>query len=79
MTPNIDINDIRVKQNNARKFLNKGHKVRLVLRFKGREIMYINEKKKVLFDFVKGLEDICKIESDLKQENRIVSIVIVKK
>ena len=45
LSPNIDENDLNTKINQARKFLSKGNRVKVTLRFRGRELAYVNQKK----------------------------------
>ena len=44
LSPNIDTNDLNTKMNNARKFISKGNKVKVTLRFRGREMAHIKEE-----------------------------------
>ena len=57
LSPNVEINDLKTKANNARKFLEKGDKVKVTLRFRGREMAHISSSAHVLDDFAKLLED----------------------
>ena len=41
LSPNIDTNDLNTKMNNARKFISKGNKVKVTLRFRGREMAHM--------------------------------------
>ena len=78
-SPNIDTNDILTKQRNARKFLEKGNKVKVTLRFRGREMAHMSESKHVLDDFAKGLEDVSLIEKEPKVEGRMMSLILTQK
>ena len=79
MSPNIDTNDLNTKLNAARKFLAKGNKVKITLRFRGREMTHIKETRHVLDDFAESLSDIAVIEKPGKQEGRNLSIVLSAK
>lgn len=79
MSPNIDTNDLNTKMNAARKFLSKGNKVKVTLRFRGREMAHISESKHILYDFAEGLEDIAVVEKEPKQEGRMLSLVLAEK
>ena len=57
MSPNIEANDLNTKMNAARKFLAKGNKVKVTLRFRGREMAHMQQTRHVLDDFAKQLED----------------------
>ena len=48
---NIDVNDLNTKVNQARKFLSKGDKVKVSLRFRGRELAHVNASKIILDEF----------------------------
>ena len=51
LSPNIDTNDLNTKMNSARKFLTKGDKVKVTLRFRGREMAHMANSKHILDDF----------------------------
>ncbi|MDD6429274.1 translation initiation factor IF-3 [Candidatus Weimeria sp. HCP3S3_B5] len=75
-SPNIDENDLNTKLNNARKFLAKGNKVKLTLRFRGREMAHIKETRHILDDVAEKLVDVATVEKPSKQEGRSVSLVL---
>ncbi len=80
MSPNIDVNDLNTKTAAARKFLEKGNKVKITLRFRGREMAHMQASRHILEDFAKGLEDIAAIDKPIKQEGRTLTIFLsVKK
>ena len=79
LSPNIDSNDLNTKSNNARKFLEKGNRVKVTLRFSGREMAHINQTKHVLEDFAETLQDIAGTEKAAKMEGRSMSIVLAPK
>ena len=58
MTPNIDQNDLNTKLSAARKFLEKGNKVKVALRFRGREMSRMNQSKYILDEFAEQLKDL---------------------
>lgn len=70
LSPNIDTNDLNTKQSSARKFLEKGNKVKVTLRFRGREITRMFTFKHILDDFAEGLTDIAVIDKPSKAEGR---------
>lgn len=72
LSPNIDTNDLNTKMNNARKFLEKGNKVKVTLRFRGREMAHISSSKHILDDFAENLKDIAALEKPAKMEGRIL-------
>lgn len=70
LSPNIDVNDLNTKANQARKFITKGDKVKVSLRFRGRELAHINYSKQILDNFYEKLEDIAVIDKPAKMEGR---------
>jgi len=78
-SPNIDTNDLNTKSNNARKFLEKGNRVKVTLRFRGREMAHVNQTKGVLDEFAETLKDIANVDKPAKMEGRNMSIVLAPK
>lgn len=76
MTPVIDTHDFETKVRNARKFLEKGDKVIVTVRFRGRMITYTDRGRKVLQEFADACEDIAKVESKSRLENRQLSLTL---
>ena len=58
LSPNIEDNDLNTKVSAARKFLEKGNKVKVTLRFRGREMAHMASSKHILDDFAKMLEEV---------------------
>lgn len=58
LSPNIDTNDLNTKVNNAKKFIQKGNKVKVTLRFRGREMAHMQTSKHILDDFAEMLKDV---------------------
>ncbi len=79
LSPNIDTNDLNTKVNNARKFISKGNKVKVTLRFRGREMAHVHQTKHVLDDFARMLADVAAIEKPPKMEGRSMSMVLAEK
>ena len=79
LSPNIDTNDLNTKTNNARKFLAKGNKVKVTLRFRGREMAHVQQSKHILDDFAETLADIAVVEKPAKMEGRAMSMVLTEK
>lgn len=79
LSPNIDTNDLNTKINNARKFLSKGDKVKITLRFRGREMAHMNQSKHILDDFAQALSDIAVIEKAPKVEGRSMTMFLTEK
>ncbi|MBR5347658.1 MAG: translation initiation factor IF-3 [Lachnospiraceae bacterium] len=77
--PNIDTNDLDRKVNDAKKFLEKGNKVKMVMRFRGREMAYMEKSKKLLDQCAEELSEIAVIEKPAKIEGRSISLVLAEK
>ncbi len=79
LSPNIDVNDLTTKANQARKFLEKGNKVKVALRFRGREMAHMATGKEVLDSFFEKLSDISVVEKPAKLEGRSMIMVLSEK
>ena len=79
LSPNIEANDLNTKTNAARKFLAKGNKVKITLRFRGREMAHMNSSKHILDDFAEALSDIAVVEKAPKVEGRSIGMVLAEK
>ena len=79
MSPNIDTNDLNTKIAAARKFLSKGDRVKVTLRFRGREMAHMNNSKYILDDFAQALEDVAVVEKAPKVEGRTLTIFLAEK
>lgn len=76
LRPAIDDNDYNVKMRNMRKFLEEGDKVKVTLRFRGRELAHQDLGMKVLERVRAELEDMAKVEQYPKMEGRQMVMVI---
>ncbi|MCR5267715.1 MAG: translation initiation factor IF-3 [Lachnospiraceae bacterium] len=79
MSPNIDTNDLNTKINAARKFLEKGDRVKVTLRFRGREMAHMNQSKYILDDFAQALSDVAVVEKPPKVEGRSMTMFLTEK
>ena len=79
LSPNIDTNDLNTKMNAARKFISKGNKVKVTLRFRGREMAHVQASKHILDDFAEALADIAVVEKAPKLEGRSMGMVLTEK
>lgn len=79
LSPNIDENDLNTKANQARKFITKGDKVKVTLRFRGREMAHIGSSRQILDTFFAKLEDIAVIEKPAKLEGRSMIMFLTEK
>ena len=79
LSPNIDTNDLNTKANQARKFITKGDKVKVTLRFRGREMAHVNYSKQILDSFYERLEDIAVVDKNPKMEGRSMVMFLSQK
>ena len=79
LSPNIDTNDLNTKMNAARKFLSKGDKVKVTLRFRGREMAHMANSKHILDDFAENLSDVATLEKAPKVEGRSMTMFLTEK
>ena len=79
LSPNIDTNDLNTKMNAARKFLAKGDRVKVTLRFRGREMAHMNTSKHILDDFAENLSDVAVVEKAPKVEGRSMTMFLTEK
>ena len=79
LSPNIDTNDLHTKMGAARKFLEKGDKVKVTLRFRGREMAHMSKSRYILEDFAKELADIAVIDKPSKVEGRSMVMFLTPK
>ncbi len=79
LSPNIEANDLNTKMNAAKKFLAKGNKVKITLRFRGREMAHMNASKYILDDIAENLSDVAVVEKAPKVEGRSIGMVLAEK
>jgi translation initiation factor IF-3 len=79
LTPNIDTNDLNTKVGAARKFLEKGNKVKVTLRFRGREMAHMQQSRYILDNFAEELKDIASIDKPSKVEGRSLVMFLTAK
>ena len=78
-SPNIDKNDLNTKINQARKFLSKGDKVKVSIRFRGRELAHTEIGIDILNNFAAQLEDVAVVEKPAKVEGRSMVMFLAEK
>lgn len=78
-SPNIEEHDIQTKMKQATKFLSKGDKVKVSVRFRGRELAHTNNGRTILMDFAKELDEIAEIEKFPKMEGRSMVMFLTPK
>jgi len=79
LSPTIDIGDIETKLKNVTKYLEKGDKIKLSIRFKGRQMAHTDLGKDVLVKFAARLEDIAIIEQQPKLDGRSMTMLLAPK
>lgn len=78
LSVNIASHDIQVKAKQAKKFIEEGHKVKVVLTMRGRELTRRDENKKSLLEFITVMEDVAVAEAMPRDEGN-KTIIILKK
>ena len=76
---NIDVGDFETRRRNAHDYLVKGHKIKGSIRFRGREMKYVEEGKSVLIRFAEALSDVADVEQNPVLEGRNMSIILTPK
>ena len=79
LSPNIEENDINTKATSARKFLAKGDRVKVTVRFRGREMAHVQSSKHILDDFAERLSDVAVVEKAPKLEGRSMTMFLAEK
>ena len=79
VTPNIEEHDFSFKAKNARKFLQDGNKVKITVRFRGREVNNAKAGEVVLNKFIEALEEVSTVEKAPKLEGRNMFTILAKK
>ena len=75
----IDIHDFNTRVNNSKKYLEKGHKVKASIRFKGREMAHTELGREVLEKFAQRLEDYADIGDAPKLDGRQMTMLLIPK
>ncbi|HSP86550.1 MAG TPA: translation initiation factor IF-3 [Ignavibacteriaceae bacterium] len=75
--PNTDVHDFEFKVRHAINFIEDGNKVKVAVLFKGREMAYTEQGKELLTNFVEKLDDVAKVESEIKMEGRNMNVILV--
>ena len=79
ITPNIEEHDFGFKAKNARKFLEDGNKVKITVRFRGRELNYVKQGEDVLNRFIEELSDISSPDKKPILEGKNMFIILANK
>ena len=79
LSPTIDVHDKNVKLKRTLKWLEAGDKVKIAVRFRGRQLAHIDIGQKILDDFVAECADYCVIEKPAKLEGRTLTAILAPK
>lgn len=79
MSPGIDVNDFNVKLRNAQKFLSEGDRVKVTVRFRGREMAHTDIGRKLLLKFAEDCAEIASLDKLPKQEGRHMNMFLSPK
>jgi translation initiation factor IF-3 len=79
MSPGIDIGDFNTKLRNAQKFLSEGNRVKVTVRFRGREMAHTDIGKKLLLDFADQCAELANMDKEPKLEGRHMSLFLAAK
>lgn len=79
VTPNIEEHDFGFKSKNAKKFIQDGNKVKITVRFRGREVNNVKSGEVVLKKFIDALEDVAVVEKQPKLEGKNMFTILAKK
>ena len=76
MSPNIDTNDFNVKLKNAQKFLKEGNRVKVTVRFRGREMAHTSIGEVLLRQFGESCAEIATVEKNHKLDGRLMTMFL---
>ena len=79
LSPNIDVNDLNTKMNQARKFIKDGNKVKVGVRFRGRELAHTASGKVILDQFAEKLADVAVVDKPAKLEGKSMVMFLSEK
>ena len=79
MSPSIDTNDLNTKVKSALKFLGDGNRVKVSVRFRGREMAHTNIGEKLLLDFAEACAEVATMEKNPKLEGRFMAMFLTPK
>lgn len=79
LSPNIDTNDLNTKVAAAKKFIAKGDRVKVTLRFRGREMAHMTSSKHILDDFAEAMAEVAVVEKAPKVEGRAMTMFLAEK
>ncbi len=79
LSATIDMHDMEVKAKNVRKFLMAGDKVKVSIRFRGRQMAHTDKGRAVMNQFLEMLDDVATVEKNAKMEGRSMFMILTPK
>lgn len=79
LSPSIESHDLSVKANNASKFLKSGDKVKVTMKFRGRELANTTKGQTIIKQFATMLEEFCVVEKEPKLEGKQLIMILAPK
>lgn len=79
LSVSIDVHDFNTRVNNSKKYLEKGHRIKVTIRFKGRELAHTELGTDVLLRFASSLEDVASIEQKPMMDGRFMTMILMPK
>lgn len=79
LSVSIDVHDFNTRVNNSKKYLEKGHRIKVSIRFKGRELAHTELGTEVLLRFAHTLEDVASIEQKPVMDGRFMTMILMPK
>lgn len=78
LSATIDTHDLEIKAKNANKFLKSGDKVKISLKFRGRELSFVNKGREIIMSFLSMLENGA-VDKDPKLEGKFLNVIVSPK
>lgn len=79
LSVNIDVHDFNTRAVNSTKYLEKGHRIKVSIRFRGREMAHIDLGKDVLLRFANALSGVSAIEQQPSLDGRVMTMILMPK
>ncbi len=79
LSVSIDVHDFNTRVNNSKKYLEKGHRIKVTIKFKGRELAHTELGAEVLIRFANALEDVASIEQKPVMDGRMMTMILMPK
>ena len=79
LRPETDKHDLSIKLNQARKFLEKGHKVQFTMLFRGRQMLHQDKGHTIFEEITESLEELAKVDRSGRMSNRRMTLLLAPK